>query len=86
MIKCCGFWSLVKCEFLDTDFSSGHFTGNESIVGDGGQTGYLFGGLQSGFFAATSTGWGTASSITGSILAATATVTAINLKSYNISD
>jgi hypothetical protein len=21
MIKCCGFWSLVKCEFLDTDFS-----------------------------------------------------------------
>jgi hypothetical protein len=41
---------------LDTDFSFGLFTGNESIVGDGGQTGYLFGGLQSGFV--TSTGWG----------------------------
>jgi hypothetical protein len=37
-------------------------------------------------FVATSTGWGTASSITGSTSAATATVTAINLKSYNISD
>jgi hypothetical protein len=45
----------------------------------------LFGGLQSGF-CSNSTGWGTASSITGSTSAATATVTAINLKSYNISD
>jgi hypothetical protein len=48
----------------------GLLPGNESIVGDGGQTGYLFGGLQSGFLA-TSTGWGTAS-ITGSVAAATA--------------
>jgi hypothetical protein len=39
---------LVKCEFW-TPTLVGPFTGNESIVGDGGQTGYLFGGLQSGF-------------------------------------
>jgi hypothetical protein len=58
-------WSLVKCEFLDTDFSFGLFTGNSRLFGDGGQTGYLFGGLQSGFFVATQVGI-TASSITGS--------------------
>jgi hypothetical protein len=49
MIKMLWFWSLVKCEFWTPTLVSGYFTGNESIVGDGGQTGYLFGGLQSGF-------------------------------------
>jgi hypothetical protein len=76
-----GVWSNVNS--WTPTLVSGYFTSRESIVGDGGQTGYLFGGLQSGL-AATNTGWGTASSITGSTSAATATVTAINLKSYNM--
>jgi hypothetical protein len=48
---------------LDTDFSFGLFYRQQSIVGDGGQTGYLFGGLQSGFFVQ---GWVGTASITGS--------------------
>jgi hypothetical protein len=70
---------------LDTDFSFGLFWQNESIVGDGGQQVICL-VVCNQAFVATSTGWGTASSITGSTSAATATVTAINLKSYNISD
>jgi hypothetical protein len=51
MIKCCGFgvWSNVNS--WTPTLVSDYFTSNESIVGDGGQTGYLFGGLQSGFVA-----------------------------------
>jgi hypothetical protein len=84
MIKCCGFgvWSNVNS--WTPTLVSGYFTGNESIVGLDKQVICLVVCNQA--FVATSTGWGTASSITGSTSAATATVTAINLKSYNISD
>jgi hypothetical protein len=45
MIKMLWVWSLVKCEFVDTDFSFGLFCRPSLLFGDGGQTGYLFGGL-----------------------------------------
>jgi hypothetical protein len=78
MIKCCGFgvWSNVNS--WTPTLVSGYLPATSRFC-DGGQTGYLFGGLQS---AATSTGWGTASSITGSTRQQPQTVTAINLKSY----
>jgi hypothetical protein len=79
-----GVWSNVSS--WTATLTSGYFIANETILGNFGQTGYLFGGLESLLFVATSIGWGTATSIRGTISGAYANVTSINLKSYNIND
>jgi hypothetical protein len=75
MIKCCGFWSLVKCEFLDTDFSLAILPATSRLLAMADKQVICL--VVCNQALATSTGWGTASSITGSTSAATATVTAL---------
>lgn len=64
----------------------GTFETNENVISNDGATGKLIAGILGNSFIATSSGWETATSITGTVSGATANITSINLASYSIGD
>ena len=66
--------------------NTGTFQGNENITANNNATGQLFTNLDANLFISTGGYWTTATSITGDNSGATATITDIVLKSYDIGD
>jgi hypothetical protein len=60
------------------------FNANEAITADNGATGFLVGVLADNLFVATAGNWAAATSITGDVTGATATLAGITLKTYTI--
>jgi hypothetical protein len=79
-----GIWS-NRNEWI-TSAISGIFNLNEGITADNGATGLLVGGIEFNMFIAVSGNWSTATSITGYDSNATANISNIIIKSYNIGD
>ena len=64
--------------------TSGTFNGNELITANNGATGQLFTTLDANIFIALTGSWGAATSITGNMSGATATIASVVLKTYAI--
>lgn len=77
-----GIWS-NRSKWIAT-LTSGNFKAREFITANNGAIGQLFSVLDTNLFIALSGNWAAATSITGNVSGATATVTSIILKSYAI--